>query len=160
MPDTTSLLLRTWDATKPQLGYTKKWSLATPIQSIHIANPTFNYKPWERGGCTLVKHLYHNNTLMQFPDLQNRYGLPPQSLFSYLQLKSLLEHDTEVTTPKKYPYLTYQAEFTGTPKTKETQSMGPAQIFEAVWQNKPRTPHQFDSIARHTHRSEAISIDD
>ncbi|CAH2324666.1 Hypothetical predicted protein [Pelobates cultripes] len=79
--------------------------MATPIQSLHIANPTLDHRPWTQRGCTRIEHLYKEGKLEPYPILKHKYQLPNATLFTYLQIKALLENETTTTpTPLKHVY--------------------------------------------------------
>ncbi|CAH2223649.1 Hypothetical predicted protein, partial [Pelobates cultripes] len=94
MLETTKLLLHTWDTSRAHLSVTGDLSLASTMYSIYLRNPTFDFRAWTKAGCTHIHDLYTGSSLKQFPDIQAQYKIPNRAIFSYLQIKSMLQHHT------------------------------------------------------------------
>ncbi|CAH2292856.1 S14077Ig kappa chain - African clawed frog [Pelobates cultripes] len=60
--------------------------------------PSFDAKTWGKVGCTEIHHLYEDNRIIPFPELQTKHNIPSRALFSYLQLNSLLT-GTKIQAP-------------------------------------------------------------
>ncbi|CAH2273718.1 Hypothetical predicted protein [Pelobates cultripes] len=116
VPPTTRLLLKVWDTATKQWGQDKGWAQATPLYSLYLANPAFDYRPWTSRGCVRVSHLYDQNKLLDFPDLQRKYSLPHNTIFQYLQLKSMLQGSNSPTATANTKHIDQMCTATTQPK--------------------------------------------
>lgn len=54
------------------------------------------FKVWSQKGLTTLHDLFDGNILMSFDQLTNKYNIPRQDFFRYLQLRDFVKKDTTI----------------------------------------------------------------
>ncbi|CAH2300816.1 Hypothetical predicted protein [Pelobates cultripes] len=91
MLPTTRLTLQMWDYLHKRHTSTTKFSSWAPITTLHSISPWLSLHKWKDKGITHITDICQQGTILPFPDIQLKYTLPPNYIFPYLQLKSIIK---------------------------------------------------------------------
>lgn len=86
-------LLNIWHDIETYMGNSLRLTEQSPIWNNHnlmTGNEPFTCKSWLDKGVSHLKHIFNENGLRTFQDLQHSYSLPGTSYFMYLRLRSAL----------------------------------------------------------------------
>ncbi|CAH2296226.1 Hypothetical predicted protein, partial [Pelobates cultripes] len=122
----TQNLLRVWSTTRNKLVSNPQLPMATPIQTIGIEIPTFNWDTWRRGGIHHIYQVIDRGKLKTLPAIQTEYALPTKTTFSYLQLKSYVSDKLKKLSgiDNKKTMTTFERQCVGTAPLKKAMSWG------------------------------------
>lgn len=98
--------LKIWNSVQKQLKGSMALSRALPILGNLDFLPSLThltYRKWVEKSLVIVNQLFENNTLRSFSQLQEKFGLPPNDFYRYLQLRHYLTGHTDWEGLKKDP---------------------------------------------------------
>ncbi|CAH2221138.1 Hypothetical predicted protein, partial [Pelobates cultripes] len=58
-----------------------------PLTALQAVNPTIPLARWTRLGISQIHKMCNGQQVMDFPDIQAKWGIPGKDIFPYLQLK-------------------------------------------------------------------------
>ncbi|CAH2299452.1 Hypothetical predicted protein [Pelobates cultripes] len=79
------------------VGYRNTFHPKSPILALRAVVPDTLLKHWHEAGITRISQLINDEGIIPFPDLQIQWQIPNCAIFSYLQLKSVLNAHTTLS---------------------------------------------------------------
>ncbi|CAH2219799.1 Hypothetical predicted protein, partial [Pelobates cultripes] len=94
----TRTTIQVWDQLHRLQATDNKFLKWAPIEALQSISPWLSFKKWSALGITHITNLCSQRDIIPFPDLQTAYNLPPSFIFSYVQLKSIIQERVLLTT--------------------------------------------------------------
>ncbi|CAH2330036.1 Hypothetical predicted protein, partial [Pelobates cultripes] len=98
---TTTLTVHIWSTFLDTVGAKEKFHPNAPLTALRAISPDMRLQTWAHAGIRHIHQIMQSQEILPFTDIQTKWELPTNAIFTYLQLKGII--NTHVNKQQQSP---------------------------------------------------------